>query len=36
MKNFAVKTFSPASDLRPDRIRNAQNFVAEVNIVAVV
>lgn len=36
VKNFAIKTFSPASDLRSNRIRSGQGFVAEVNIIAVV
>lgn len=36
MKNFAIKTFSSENNLRSGRIPNSQNFITEVNIVAVV
>ncbi|MDB2444275.1 putative lipid II flippase FtsW [Gammaproteobacteria bacterium] len=36
MKNFAIKTFSSANNLRSGRIPKNQNFITEVNIVAVV
>lgn len=35
LKNFAIKTFSSANNLRSGRIPKNQNFIAEVNIVAV-